>query len=148
MAKTFLKKTPQKVAVKAAGSGVTETITLATDLLHTTEVVSGTPAVDIQAMYWTGAAAGVATITRNAVTVSTLVGQRPGYIDFTAAEFRDSTNNTSDIVVTTTGQMEVWLLLRKVTGYSSKIEDAQYGSYDDPSRIGASTTISGSPDKV
>jgi len=149
MAKTFLKTTPQKVAVKAAGSGVTEIITLATDLLHSTEEVSGTPTVDIQAMYWTGAAAGVATITRGGTIVSTLVGQRPGYIDFTAAEFRDSTNNTSDITVTiTSGQMEVWLLLRKVKGYRSKIEDAQYGSYDDPARVGASTTISGSPDKV
>lgn len=149
MAKSFLKKTPQKFAVKSAGASGTDTFTLATDLLHTTEEVSGTPTVDIQAMYWTGAAAGVATIARNSVTVATLLGQRSGYIDFTAAEFRDSTNNTNDIsVIITGGQMEVWLLLRKVTGYRSFLEEAKYGSYDDPTRVGASTTISGSPDKM
>lgn len=137
MAKTILRKTPQKVAVKAAGSGVTETITLATDLLASTEVVSGTPTVDIQAIYWTGAAAGVATITRNSVVIATLSGAHSGSLDFTSAEFRDSVGNTSDIVVTTTGQMEVWLKLRKVTGYASKIETAQFGSYDDTTAVGS-----------
>jgi hypothetical protein len=137
MAKTILRKTPQKVAVKVYGSGVTETITLATDLLHTTEVVSGTPTVDIQSMHWSGAAAGVLTVTRGGVVVTTLVGQTPGSIDFTDKQFRDSIGNTSDLVVATTGQMELWLVLRKVTGYSSKLEEAQYGSYDDTAAVGS-----------
>jgi thioredoxin reductase (NADPH) len=33
-------------------------------------------------------------------------------------------------------------------GWATKVEESTYGSYDDPTRVGASTTISGSPDKV
>jgi hypothetical protein len=137
MAKTILRKTPQKVAVKIHGSGVSETITLATDLLHTTEVVSGTPTVNIVGIHWTGAADGVATITRNDVRIATLLGATGGELLFADAEFVDSVENTSNIAVATTNQMEVWLLLRKQSGYTSKIETAQFGSYDNPAVVGS-----------
>ena len=137
MAKTILRKTPQKVAVKVYGSGVSETISLATDCLHTTEVVDGTPAVNILALHWTGAAAGVATITRNSVVISTLLGAAGGELLFNDADFVDNIENTSNIVVATTGQMEVWLSLRKQSGYSSKIETAQFSVYDNTAVVGS-----------
>lgn len=137
MAKTILKKTPQKVAVKIHGSGVTETITLATDLLHASEVVDGTPTVNVVGIHWTGAADGVATITRNDVRIATLLGATGGELLFADAEFVDSVENTSNIAVATTNQMEVWLLLRKQSGYTSKIETAQFGSYDNPAVVGS-----------
>jgi hypothetical protein len=137
MAKTILKKTPQKVAVKIHGSGVTENITLDTDLLHATETVVGTPAVNIVGIHWTGAADGVATITRNNVRIATLLGQTAGELIFSDAEFVDSVENTSNIAVVTTNQMEVWLLLRKQTGYSSKLETAQFSVYDNPAVVGS-----------
>ena len=138
MAKTILRKTPQKVAVKVAGGAGADTITLATDCLHTTEVVSGTPAVNILGLHWSGAAAGVATISRNSVTISTLLGATGGELLFVDSEFVDNVNNTSDIVVTISGgQMEVWMLLRKADGYSSKIETAEFGSYDNEAAVGS-----------
>lgn len=137
MNKTILRKTPQKVAVKVEGTNGSSTITLATDLLHATEVVDGTPAVNILGMHWTGDADGVATITRNSKRIATLSGQASGEILFSDSEFVENIENTSDIVITTTGQMEVWLLLRKQDGYSSKIETAQFSVYDDTNAVGS-----------
>ena len=64
--------------------------------------------------------------------------------------FVDTTNNTYDIVVTNEAAKPVtgYLVLRKVAGWATKVETATYGAYDDETRVGASTTISGSPDKV
>lgn len=136
MNKTILRKTPQKVAVKVEGTNGSSTITLATDLLHDTEVVDGTPAVNILGMHWTGDADGVATIVRNSKRIATLTGQASGEILFSDSEFVENVENTSDIVITTTGQMEVWLLLRKQHGYSSKIETAQFSVYDNVNAVG------------
>lgn len=137
MAKTILRKTPQMCAVKVAGSGVTETITLATDLLTSTETVAGTPTVDIIAIRWSGAAAAIASITRGGTIISTLTGAYSSTLDFRDGQFRDNVNNTGDLVIVTTGQMEVWLELRKVTGYASKIETAMFGAYDNESAVGS-----------
>lgn len=137
MAKTILRKTPHKVAIKVAGSGVTETISLSSDLLHTTEVVSGTPKVNIIGIHWSGAADGVATITRNDVRIATLLGANGGELLFTDSEFVDNVENASNIAVATTNQMEVWLLLRKQEGYSSKIETAQFGPNDNETVVGS-----------
>jgi hypothetical protein len=137
MAKTILRKTPHKVAVKVYGSAVNETISLATDCLHTTEVVSGTPAVDVMAMHWAGATGAFVTITRGGTVIATLVADNPGQIFFDQAEFRDSINNTNDIVVTSTGLVQLWLELRKVAGYKSKIETAEFSQYDDTTAVGS-----------
>jgi hypothetical protein len=138
MSKTILKKTESKVAVKLYGTALNETITLATDCLASTEAltVSGTPTVNILAMHWTGAADGVATITRDGVVIATLLGSAGGELLFQDSDFTDTINNTSNIVVTSTGLMQVWLLLRKAGGYSSKIETAQYSVYDDITKVG------------
>ena len=34
-------------------------------------------------------------------------------------------------------QGELWLRLRKTSGYASKIELAQFGSYDNPNAVGS-----------
>lgn len=136
MNKSILRKTPQKVAVKVEGTNGTSTIELATDLLHSTEVVSGTPTVNIVGMHWTGEATGVATIVRNDLRIATLSGGSAGEILFSDSEFVENTANTSDIVITTAGQMEVWLLLRKQDGYSSKIETAEFSVYDNVNAVG------------
>jgi hypothetical protein len=139
MAKTILKKTESKVAIKLYGTDINETITLATDCLAGTEAltVGGTPAVNILSMHWAGAADGAATITRNGVVVATLLGQASGELLFQDSDFTDTINNTSDIVVTSTGVMQVWMLLRKAGGYSSKIETAQFSVYDNTNAVGS-----------
>jgi len=138
MAKTILKKTESKVAVKLYGADLNETITLATDCLAATEAltVGGTPTVNILSMHWSGATNATSAITRNGVVIANLLAEASGELLFHDSDFTDTINNTSDIVITSTGEMQVWILLRKAGGYSSKIETAQFSVYDDITKVG------------
>jgi len=151
VAKTILKNTNQESVVKVAGTAAAATIDLDVDLIANTQDKSGdTQTVNIVGLVWTGATDGIISITRNNVVVATLQSNAAGALDFAGQQMIPETvNNTSDIVVTISGaQAECWLRLRKVDGYATKVETATYGSYDDETRVGASTTLSGSPDKV
>jgi len=149
--KTVLKNTNQESVVKVAGTAAAATITLATDLLATTQALDGgTQTANIVGVTWTGASGGIVTITRNAVVVMTLQADAAGTLEFAGQSMvPDTVGSTSDIVVTISGaQAECWLKIRKVGGYATKVEEATYGAYDDRTRVGASTTVSGSPDKA
>lgn len=149
MAKTILKNTVQEAVVKITGVG-TETIGIATDVLADSQALSGaTQTVNIVAMRYSGLASSAITVTRNSVVVSSFSAEGEGTINFIGEGYVDSTGNTSDLVVAISGaNAQLYLTLRKVSGYAPKVENATYGAYDDPTRIGASTSISGSPDKV
>jgi hypothetical protein len=144
VAKTILKNTNQESVVKVAGTAAAATIDLSVDLLAATQTVN------ITGLVWTGATDGIIQITRNSVVVATLQANAAGGLDFTGQMMiPEIINNTSDIVVTISGaQAECWIRLRKVGGYATKVETATFGAYDDETRVGASTTLSGSPDKV
>lgn len=149
--KTILKNVNQEAVVKVAGTAAAATIDLSTDLLASTQALDGdTQTVNIVGLVWTGAADGIITITRNSVVVTTLQANAAGSLEFGGQQMiPENINNTSDIVVTISGaQAECWVRLRKVSGYATKVEYATYGAYDDETRVGASTSISGSPDKV
>jgi hypothetical protein len=151
VAKTVLKNTNQEAVVKVAGTDASATIDLSVDLLAASQALDGgTQTVNIAGLVWTGATNGIIQITRNSVVVATLQANAAGALDFTGQMMIPETiGNTSDIVVTISGaQAECWIRLRKVSGYATKVEPATYGSYDDETRVGASTTLSGSPDKV
>lgn len=139
--KSFLKLTESDCVVKVAGTAGSATIGLATDLLRSTEALTagGTPTVVIRTLTWTGEAAGVISIVRGGVVIFTLLGSTSGQLDlggqFCVAE---STNATNDIVVTISGgQAELFLRVAKTTGYSSKIETAQFSVYDNTSVVGS-----------
>lgn len=149
--KTILKNVNQETVVKVAGVGGEVAIDLSTDLVASTQVVEGdNQTVNIVGLVWTGAANGIITITRNNVIVTTLQANAAGALDFAGQQMiPETTNNTSDIVVAISeAQAECWLRVRKVSGYATKVETATYGAYDDETRVGASTTLSGSPDRV
>jgi hypothetical protein len=149
--KTVLKNTNQESIVKVAGTAAAATITLATDLLASTQALEGgTQTANIVGVTWTGAAGGIISIARNSVVVMTLQADAAGTLEFGGQSMvPDTIGSTSDIVVTVSGaQAECWLKIRKVGGYATKVEEVVYGAYDDATRIGASTTVSGSPDKV
>lgn len=137
MPKTILKKTGAKVAVKLHGNNLNETVTLATDCLVSSEAVVGTPKANILSIHWTGAPDAFATITRNSVKVAILNSGSSGEITFYDTDFTDSIESESDLVVTSTGEMQVWIVLRKVSGYSSKIETAEYSVYDNVNAVGS-----------
>ena len=137
MAKNILRLDEKKAVVKLTGSGVstTETVTLATDLLSTTQSVSGTPKVNILGFMWLGAAAATITITRNGTTIAT-ISDSSGQMDFMTGEFVENINNTSDIVVTIAGTAQIWMTLRKDSGYASKIETPEFSVYDNTNQVG------------
>lgn len=150
MALTVLKNTNQEAIVKISEIG-SETIDLQTTILAATQALSGaTQTVNIAGIEYTGLAGSTITIVRNGVNITTLSAEGHDYVGFAAGQgFVDSINNTADIAVTIAGaNAQCYLTLRKVSGYATKVEYATYGAYDDETRVGASTTMSGSPDKA
>ena len=140
--KSFLKLTETDCVVKVAGTAGAATITLASDLLRSTEALTGggeTPKVVITTLTWSGDANGVMTIARGGVTVFTLLASASAQLDLNGQfTVPDNTNATSDIVVTISGgQSELIMRVQKVTGYSSKIETSQFSVYDNTSVVGS-----------
>jgi hypothetical protein len=137
MAFRIIKQTETLAIVKVWGTNSTDTIVLATDLLSSTMIVSGTPTVNITYVQWyvSAGASDNVTVTRNAIPVFNLY--QNGDLDFAGnGGFADDTGNTSSIVVTITGTGGCYLTLRKAAGYLSKVQPERYGSYDNT----ASTT--------
>jgi hypothetical protein len=147
--KTVLKNVNQEAVIKVAGTAAAATIDLSTDLVASTQALDGeTQTVNIVGLVWTGATNGIIEITRNSVVIATLQANAAGALDFAGQQMIPETiSNTSDIVVTISGaQAECWIRVKKVGGYKTKVEYATYGAYEDESRVGASTTLPGSPD--
>ena len=147
-AKTVLKKTHQEAIVKIAGTTGTEIISLTADLLTTGQVLgaTGSQAVNIAGVTWSGDNNGMISITRGGVgaagatgVVMTLQANACSQLDFSGQSMiPDSIGNTSNIGVTITGaQSELWIKLRKVAGYQTTIEPEQFGPYDNPSVAGS-----------
>jgi len=147
---SVLKAADHEAVFKFSGAGTTTISLSGTEILGPNQVTDGdTQTVDIIGFVCTGVADGVATITRNGNVIATCLSSASNYIDLAGQILvPDSTEHTSNIAVTITNQAELWLRVRKVSGYKSKIEHDIYGQYDDPTRIGASTTIVGSPDYI
>lgn len=148
---TTVKNTNQETVVHfdtvAAESG---TITIANLTATTQARNSDTPAVNIVKFISTGELGAGLRIVRNGKNIIACAPENAPFLDLNSNGISDNTNNTYDIVVTNDVAKPVtgYLVLRKIAGWSTKVEDATYGAYDDPTRVGASTTMSGSPDKV
>lgn len=137
MPKRIMKQTETLAVVKVWGTNISETISLNSDLLSSTMVVDGTPRVNISFLtsYSPSDADSVA-IFRNSVPVVYLTGV--DQLDFSGNfGITEDTENASNFVVTITGTAGVYLNLRKVSGYKSKIETAQFSVYDDLNAVGS-----------
>lgn len=132
----------------AAESG---TITIA-DLTASTQAltVGGTPTVNIVKFACTGELGAGLRIVRNGKNIIACAPENAPFLDLNTFGISDNTHATYDIVVTNDVAKPVtgYIVLRKTAGWTTKVENATYGAYDDPTRVGASTTVSGSPDKA
>jgi hypothetical protein len=152
MAFTTVKNTNQETVIhftsSAAESG---TITIA-NLTASSQAltVGGTPAVNIVKFSVMGELGSKLTINRNSKIVIACAPENAPYMEANAWGIPITNDNTTDIVITNGVAKDVsgFLVLRKVSGWTTKVEDATYGAYDDPTRVGASTTMPGSPDRV
>jgi hypothetical protein len=148
---TTLKNTNQETVIhftsSAAESG---TITIANLAATTQARNSDAPTVNIAKYSITGELGAKVSILRNSKIVLVMAPENAPSAEFNTLGIPVSNDNTFDIVVTNGAAKDVsgFLVLRKIAGWDSKVENAIYGAYDDPTRVGASTTMSGSPDKV
>lgn len=139
MAKRILKMTETLAVVKIYGTGSSDTVTLNTDLLSSTMVIDGTPRVNIVYAQWNISPGGTDTIvvTRGGTQVLNLY-QNAGELDMGGnGGYSDDTGNDQPLVVTITGTGNLYLTLRKVSGYKSKIEGAEFGPYDNTTAVGS-----------
>jgi hypothetical protein len=148
---TIIRNTNLETIIKYEGSSVDTAATIDISTLAATTQArnSETPTVNIVKFIATGLLTAGVTVVRNSVTVLAAAPENAISVDLTQDRISDNIQNTQNIVITTTGAASTgYLVLRKVAGWATKVEDATYGAYDDVTRVGASTTISGSPDKV
>lgn len=153
MAMTFttVKNTNQETVIhftsSAAESG---TITIANLTATTQARNSDSPTVDIVKFICTGELGSKISVIRNSKIVIACAPENEAVIEFNSWGIPVNNDNTNDIVVTNGAAKDVsgWLVLRKIAGWSTKVEPATYGAYDDVTRVGASTSLDGSPDKV
>jgi len=101
--------------------------------------VGGTPTVDIVKFWCAGALTSRVVITRNSKIVIACAPENAPYSEFNAWGIPVNNDNTSNIVIDNQVAAAVagWLVLRKVSGWSTKIEPATFGSYDDPTAVGS-----------
>jgi hypothetical protein len=137
MTKAIIKQTQTLAVVKCSGTTMNETITLGTDLLLSNQTVLS-PTVTITQVQWacSPGASDAITITRNGTVVLTLY--QNGQFDFGGnGGFADNTGSANDIVITSVGTGQVYLTLRKATGYKSKLEPEFFSVYDNPAVVGS-----------
>ena len=137
--KTVLKLTERDAVVKVAGGAGSATIDLQADLKRTNEELGATQNVSISGVQWTGTTDATITIARNGVTIMTLNCGASGQLEMQGqAMIPDTIEQDKDIVVTVAGTAgELWVRLKKVSGYTSGVETTQFGQYDDPNVVGA-----------
>lgn len=142
MAKSILRNTETLTVVKVYGvSGTTvETFALATDIASGTQVAAGPYKVWLNHLQWSlqgdNGASKIA-ITRGGMPVITLWDNGEVF-DFAGnGGFAETTGEASDIVVTITGNAFLYMTLRKVAGYNSKVETEKFGPYDNTTVVGS-----------
>ena len=142
MAMTFttVKNTNQETVIhftsSAAESG---TITIA-DLTAATQARNtDAPVVDIVKFICMGELGSKVSINRNSKIVLVCAPENAPYSEFNAWGIPVNNDDTFDIVVTNGAAKEVsgFLVLRKKAGWSTKVEEATYGAYDDRTQVGA-----------
>jgi hypothetical protein len=148
---TTLKNTNQETVIHFASSAIeTGTITIANLTATTQARNSDAPVVNIVKYHVTGEVNSHLRIIRNSKSVISCSPENAPSAEFNAFGIPVINDNTFDIVISNHAAKDVtgFLVLRKVAGWDTKVETATYGAYDDETRVGASTTMSGSPDKV
>ena len=127
-----------------------ETIDISDLAADTQERNTDTPLVNIARFITTGEDGSSVTVVRDGKNIIACAPENAPFLDFTAMGIGEAQKNDQNIVIYNNADSAVtgYITLRKIAGYSTKVETATYGAYDDETRVGASTTLSGSPDKV
>ena len=148
---TTIRNTNQETIIHFSSAALeTGTITLANLGANSQARNADAPAVNIVKFVTTGELGSLVKVVRNSKNIIACAPENAPFLDLNTYGISDSQENTFDIVINNAVAKSVtgYIWLRKVAGWDTKVETATYGAYDDVTRVGASTTLSGSPDKV
>jgi hypothetical protein len=148
---TTIRNTNQETIIHFSSSAIeTGVITLANLGASTQARNADTPTVNIVKFVTTGELTSFVKVLRNTKQIIACAPENAPFLDLNTYGISDSQDNTVDITISNVTAKAVtgYIWLRKVAGWDTKVETATYGAYDDVTRVGASTTLSGSPDKV
>ena len=137
---TTLKNTNQETVIHFASSlAESGTVTIANLTASTQARNSDTPAVNIIKWSISGELASKVTINRNSTIVIACAPENAPYAELNAWGIPLTLHNTFDIVITNGAAKDVTgiLVLRKVAGWSTKVEHATFGAYDNPAVVGS-----------
>lgn len=139
--------TDTEAVVKISGKDTAPvTIDIAADILAANQIVypvGGTPTATIIGFQWAGEPGAIYKIDRNTTRVASLLADNGNFMDFVELFPPENTQSTSNITVTIVNsagasvQGEVWIRIRKVSGYASKTETAQFSIYDNLTQVGS-----------
>ena len=117
----------------------TGTITIANLTAGTQARNADAPIVNIVKFFCTGQLGGGLRVTRNSKNIISVAPENAPVLDMNSNGFVDNINNTYDIVVANDAAKAVtgYIVLRKVAGWSTKVETEQFGSYDNTTQVGA-----------
>jgi len=137
---TTLKNTNQETVIHFASSAAESgTVTIANLTASTQARNSDAPAVNIIKWSISGELASKVTINRNSKIVIACAPENAPYAELNAWGIPLTLDNTFDIVITNGAAKDVTglLVLRKVAGWSTKVEHATFGAYDNPAVVGS-----------
>jgi len=100
---------------------------------------SDAPVVNIVKFVCTGQLTAGLRITRSGKNIIACAPENGIHMDLNSIGISDNINNTADIVVVNDVAKPVtgYLVLRKVAGWSTKVEEATYGAYDNRTVVGS-----------
>ena len=137
---TTLKNTNQETVIHFASSlAESGTITIANLTAATQARNSDTPTVNIVKWTVSGELDSKVNIVRNSKNVIVTAPENAPYAELNAWGIPLTNDNTFDIVITNGAAKEVTgiLVLRKVAGWSTEVEHATFGAYDNPTAVGS-----------
>ena len=137
---TTLKNTNQETVIHFASSlAESGTVTIANLTASTQARNADTPAVNIVKWTVSGELDSKVNIVRNSKNVIVTAPENAPYAELNAWGIPLTNDNTFDIVITNGAAKEVTgiLVLRKVAGWSTEVEHATFGAYDNPTAVGS-----------
>jgi len=137
---TTIRNTNLETIIKYEGgsSDTAGTIDISTIGASTQARNSDTPTVNIVKFISMGLLSSGVQIVRNGVSILAAAPENAPVLDLTQNGISDNIQNTQNIVVTTAGASSTgYIVLRKLAGWSTKVETPTYGAYDDVTAVGS-----------
>jgi hypothetical protein len=136
---TTVKNTGQETIIHFEATDASfATISLSSLTASTQARNSDAPKVNIVRFVSTGEDNALVIVSRNGKNIIACAPENAPFLDLTAMGITESIQNDQDIKIENKVAKAVsgYITLRKVQGWSGKIETAEFGSYDDPTVVG------------